>query len=170
MKLRIDAVTIPEGKGRIGMCACPGWRTHYSSMGTGLGEDLDTIRAWGASGLVTLLEPEEIEILGIGSMAGECSQRGMWWLHMPVRDMCAPDAGFDARWAEEGARLRALLQSGEGFVVHCWAGLGRTGTVAARLLTDFGIPPKRAISLVRAARAGAIQSLQQEIYVQRHGA
>lgn len=168
MKLCIDSVTVPDTNGRIGMCACPGGRTLLANAGAGLEEDLDAIREWGASGVVTLVEHEEIEILGIKSIGDECRQRGMWWLHMPVRDMCAPDLEFDARWEEKGARLRASLKFGESFVVHCWAGLGRTGTVTAKLLTEFGVPAKRAIALTRAARPGAIQSLQQEIYVQRH--
>lgn len=170
MKLRIDAVTVPGGSGRIGICACPGGHSLYSNTDAGsLGDDLDSIRGWGASGVITLVEQEEIEILGIGSIGDECRRRGMWWLHMPVRDMCAPDASFDARWTEESTRLRALLHIDESFVIHCWAGLGRAGTVAARLLTDCGVSAQRAVALVREARPGAIQSLQQEIYVQRHG-
>lgn len=167
MNLHIDAVTIPGVKGRIGMCACPGGRTLYSNAGADLGVDLNRIHDWGASGVVTLVEQEEIEVLGIESIGNECRHRGMWWLHMPVRDMCAPDTEFDRRWVSEGARLRALLQSDKSFVIHCWAGLGRAGTVAALLLTECGVPARDAIALVRAARPGAIQSLQQEIYVQR---
>lgn len=167
MKLRIDAVTVPRCRGRIGMCACPGGGLLYARAGTSLQADLDAIREWGASGILTLVEAEEIEVLGIGAIGDECRRRGMWWSHMPIRDMCAPDVEFDARWSEEGARLRALLQLNESFVVHCWAGLGRTGTVAAMLLTECGVPADRAIALVRAARPGAIQSLQQEVYVQR---
>jgi len=168
VEFRIDAVTVPESAGRIGMCACPGGRTLYSEAGGSLGEDLDAICEWGASGVVTLIEDPEIEILGITSIGKDCSRRSMWWLHMPIRDMCAPDVAFDARWVEEGARLRALLKANESIVVHCWAGLGRTGTITARILTEFGVPAKRAIRLVRAARPGAIQSLQQEVYLQRH--
>ena len=170
MKLRIDAVTVPECEGRIGMCACPGGRGLFSSAGTTLEKDLESIREWGASGLITLVEPEEIDILGIDAIADECRKRGMWWLHMPICDMCAPDVEFEARWMEEGPRLRALLQMNESFVIHCWAGLGRTGTVAAMLLAECGIPAKHAIALVRAARPGAIQSLEQEVFVRRRGA
>lgn len=164
-KLHIDSVDLPGTRGRIGICACPGGRTLYS--GASLSEDLDSIRAWGASGIVTLIEDEEIHFLGITSIGDECSRRDMWWLHMPIRDMCAPDARFDARWRQEGSQLRGRLAAGENFVVHCWAGLGRAGTIAARLLTEFGVPAEHAIARVRAARPGAIQSLQQEIYLRR---
>ena len=44
-------------------------------------------------------------------------------------------------------------------------GLGRTGTIASRLLVEFGTPPDEAIRQVRAARRGAVQTIQQERYV-----
>ena len=50
-------------------------------------------------------------------------------------------------------------------VVHCLAGLGRSGTVAARLLIELGHDPDEAIRRVRLARPGAIQSAAQEHYL-----
>ena len=52
-------------------------------------------------------------------------------------------------------------------VLHCYAGLGRTGLVAARILIEFGELPVRAIALVRAARRGTIQTAEQEAYLHR---
>ena len=60
-----------------------------------------------------------------------------------------------------------MARAGGHFVLHCWAGLGRTGTVAARLLVELGADPAAAIDLVRGSRPGAIQSLQQEVHVRR---
>jgi ADP-ribosyl-[dinitrogen reductase] hydrolase len=51
--------------------------------------------------------------------------------------------------------------------VHCRGGLGRAGTVAARLLAELGMAPADAISRVRAVRPGAIQTQAQREYVMR---
>lgn len=164
---RIDSVSVPGTRGRIGLCACPGVHAYFGGTARGLEDDLRAIRDWGAQGVVTLLEPEEMAMLDIRHLPESVGRLGLWWRHLPIRDMCAPDESFDAAWAEEGTRLRRILEEGGRFVVHCWAGLGRSGTVAARLLVEFGVPPESAIIDVREARPGAIQSLAQEIYVRQ---
>jgi protein-tyrosine phosphatase len=61
--------------------------------------------------------------------------------------------------------LHAELSSGGLIVVHCRGGLGRTGTVAARLLMERGVMVEGAIRRVRAARLGAIETTEQEDYL-----
>ena len=165
--IRIDSVAVPGTRGLIGLCACPGLSAYFGGRTRKLDEDLSAIREWGAEGLVTLLEAEEMQMLKLGQMKRSTERFGLWWRHLPIQDMCAPDETFDTAWGVEGERLRNILINGGRFVVHCWAGLGRTGTVAARLLVEFGLPPAAAIDEVRDARPGAIQSLAQELYVQR---
>ena len=79
--------------------------------------------------------------------------------------MGIPGADWENRWQREGATIRDALASGDNVVLHCLAGLGRTGTVAARLLIEFGMEPAAAILRVRDARPGAIQTRKQEKYV-----
>ena len=58
------------------------------------------------------------------------------WLHYPVRDLAAP---FDARQQDSPlAEWFLAMTRGERILLHCAAGLGRTGTVAARLLMLAG--------------------------------
>ncbi len=166
---RIDSVTAPGTSGRIGLCACPGLSTFFGARARKLEDDLRAIREWGAEGLVTLLEQEEMDMLKIRHMPSSANRHGLWWRHLPITDMCAPDDIFDGLWAMEGEYLRGILNQGGRFVVHCWAGLGRTGTIAARLLVEFGLEPPSAIDQVREARPGSIQSLAQEIYLKRLG-
>ena len=58
-----------------------------------------------------------------------------------------------------------MLREDRNILVHCRGGLGRAGTIAARLLIEIGIDPKIAISEVRAVRPGAIETVEQEKYV-----
>ena len=165
--LIIDAVRVPGG-GAIGMAHCPG-RNHVDGLGRrwnrDLGADLSSIEAWGARALVTLIEAREFASLGVPDLAIQIRRRQFDWVHLPIPDMCAPDADFARAWAKSGAPISRYLQDGEKIVVHCAGGLGRTGTVVARLLVDLGMPPAEAIATVRRARPGAIETTVQENHV-----
>lgn len=156
--------------GTIGMTICPG-RTLRGMSTAGwnrdLEADLDAVRDFGAAALVTLMHAEELAQYAAPAVEFERQvvARAMRWFHLPIVDMCAPDARFEQRWRHEGASLRALLGAGRNIVVHCLGGLGRTGTIAARLLVEYGESPEAAAARVRAARPGAIQTLDQEQYV-----
>ena len=164
-RLQIDSVRT-SGGGRIGLCACPGGRgVLMPGVEIDLEHDLETLLDWGAVGLVSLIEQAEFEVLMVTTLPMRARELGLWWRHLPIRDMCAPDAQFESRWSLEGTRLRGLLCQGASVAIHCWAGLGRTGTVAARLLVELGTEPAQAMRAVRKARPGAIQSVEQEAHV-----
>lgn len=160
--------TIPAGSGRIGISLCPG--KHQDDAITGswardLATDLDVVREWGAAAVVTLVEAHELTSLKVGRLGEEVVERGMAWLHLPIPDVTAPGPSFEATWPEAGATLHELLTNGQGVFIHCKGGLGRAGTVAARLLVELGSSPDAAIANVRAVRRGAIQTYEQEAYV-----
>ncbi|HVA32773.1 MAG TPA: protein-tyrosine phosphatase family protein, partial [Candidatus Baltobacteraceae bacterium] len=64
-----------------------------------------------------------------------------------------------------GTALCDRLRKGERVLVHCRGGLGRAGTVAARLLVELGMDPAEAIAAVRRARPNAIETAAQAAYV-----
>jgi hypothetical protein len=74
---------------------------------------------------------------------------GGLWLHVPI-----PDADIeDPDGVREAARLVAdRVGAGRRVLVHCWAGLNRSGVVSARALMFMGVPVDAAIAAVRAAR------------------
>lgn len=167
--LRIDAVAAPGASGLIGMTLCPGKKDPYAAFGAwdrDLAADLDAVGSWGASTVVTLVERHEFDLLGVPDFAAEVSARFRWhWL--PIRDGDVPDDTFEQRWPEAGAELRGRLAAGERVLVHCRAGLGRTGLVVSRLLVEFGETPLRALNAVRRARPGTVETMAQEHYVLR---
>ncbi|MFX7763978.1 protein-tyrosine phosphatase family protein, partial [Acinetobacter baumannii] len=68
-------------------------------------------------------------------------------------------------WRVLADGLRAALDRGERLVIHCRAGLGRSGMIAARLLVARGLPVETAIAAVRRARPGAIETSGQEAWI-----
>jgi ADP-ribosyl-[dinitrogen reductase] hydrolase len=163
--IQIAAVSAGGRYGRIGITFCPG--KHQDSALTGawardLAADIGAIEQWGAAAVVTLVEDQELAALKVSGIGDEVRKRRMAWLHLPIRDVCVQGQDFERQWLTAGESLRALLRSGFDIVVHCKGGLGRAGTVAARLLVELGTAPEAAMELVREVRPGAIETLAQE--------
>ena len=57
------------------------------------------------------------------------------------------------------------LRNGDGVLVTCMGGLGRTGTLVACLLLEAGLDAEAAIGATRAARLGTIENSAQEAFV-----
>lgn len=129
--------------------------------------DLRDIQIWGANVLVTLVEKHELESLGVSQLGIQAEHFDLEWLHLPIVDVSIPDEVFEMQWQKAGPGLHRLLYSGGRCVLHCKGGLGRTGTIAARLLVESGMEPQAAIEAVRRSRPGAIETAGQERYI--HG-
>ena len=169
--LRVAAVTPGEGRGRIGITLCPG-KTDPAGMTAAWARDLDTdldaIERWGATAVVSLITDRELDLLSVRDLPGAVRDRHMEWWHVPIPDGRPPGPGFEDAWAVAGEAVRDRLSLGFDVLVHCRGGLGRAGTVAARLLVELGASPEDAIRRVREARSRlAIETAPQEAHVAR---
>ncbi|MFO8051125.1 MAG: dual specificity protein phosphatase family protein [Thermoplasmatota archaeon] len=83
--------------------------------------------------------------------------------HFPVVDMSVPSE-------EDVLRILGSIDEEQGAImVHCAAGMGRTGTIMALYLVEKGMEPSRAISFVRQKRYGSIQTTAQENIIYHWG-
>jgi protein-tyrosine phosphatase len=71
------------------------------------------------------------------------------WRHLPMRNYGLADD--EAAWADGVRAVAADLRAGQRVLLHCAAGIGRTGTVAACVLKALGLPGPEALARVRAA-------------------
>ena len=164
--LQIDELAC--GAGVIGMTFCPGKKGESLYGGIwdrDLEVDIKAMETWGANIVVTLMEAHEFALLGIPEACEAFANMGPEWLHLPIVDVSTPDETFERRWIYFGHRLRGVLRRGGKVLIHCRGGLGRTGTIAARLLVEFGVSPGEAMRAVRAARSGTIETPRQEAWV-----
>ena len=87
---------------------------------------------------------------------------GIECLHLPTPDLKAPSEDFMDR-AVVFIHNRVLDKDGKSVVVHCHAGLGRTGCIlACYMIRHMGYTAERAIRHLRNERPGSIQSKAQE--------
>jgi len=162
--------SVRAGAGLVGMTFCPGKQQRVSLTGgwsRDVEADVASICAWGATIVVCLMEEHELRELQVTHLPEAVRRAGLEWLHMPIVEGCVPGVNWEARWRDTGPRLRDALIAGGRMVIHCNGGLGRTGTVCARLLIELGVDADTAIQTVREARPGAIENKLQEDYIRQ---
>ncbi|MCU1162475.1 cyclin-dependent kinase inhibitor 3 family protein [Stenotrophomonas maltophilia] len=169
--LIIGTVSVGGSGGAIGITFAPGKYQEAAMTGSwarDLDQDLGSIVHWGARHLVTLIEPWEFEELCISDLPQRAEDRGLTWHGLPITDGAAPDRRLLEKWQSLGPLLTADLLAGAKVVVHCKGGLGRAGTVAAMLLLQTGAATDAADAVlqVRRARPGAIETEQQENFLE----
>ncbi len=112
---------------------------------------LDGLREAGIGAIVTLTQR---------ALSGEAVNKfGFEYLHLPVKDFCAPAPGQVERFVRFCDEQTA---AGRAVAVHCRAGIGRTGVMLACYLVHLGEEPRAAIRKVRKVRPGALESAEQE--------
>jgi protein-tyrosine phosphatase len=148
----VDEVPLPTPTGRLWLCG-----KHF--VGPDPERALATV---GATVVVCLNEREELVDrypAYVEWLRRHVPERVVWH---PVPDLHAPEPAAARLLLTE---LEERLADGAGLLVHCGAGMGRAGTVAAGLLVTMGASVDEAIATVAAHRpmAGPEAGAQSEL-------
>ncbi|MFC3059998.1 protein-tyrosine phosphatase family protein [Paenirhodobacter populi] len=137
-------VSLPAGiSGRL-------WLTEMPGRSTLLSDFLSVARELGITGVVCLVPPENIT----HSAPDYAAARSVGLEDMQLLDCPIPDYGLPPDTIAFQAFIGDLanrLRQGERLVIHCAAGVGRTGMAAVVLMRALGLSPADALATVWAA-------------------
>ncbi len=91
----------------------------------------------GVDVVVSLLQFEEAKSLSLVNEGSVCEQCGIEFVNFPIKDHRVP--AFFVPFNQLITKLVGDVQQGKKLAIHCYAGIGRTGLVAASILVKLGM-------------------------------
>ena len=111
--------------------------------------------------VVSLLEREEAEDLGLADEGRLCGRLGLGFTRFPITDFGVPPHRDNVIGLVE--TLYDEITSGAHVVVHCRAGIGRSGLLACALLVRDGMSPAAAMHQASFARGVPVPQTGEQV-------
>jgi protein-tyrosine phosphatase len=145
-----------DGPGQLATMARP-------PGGSKLAGEMRELAAAGVTVCVSLLTDAEMTELDLTGESGAAQAAGIEFRRLPTEDFGTPERGALLAMA---ADLAARLRRGDGVVVHCRGGIGRSSILAAAVMIAEGSPSAGALERISAARGHQVpETAAQREYV-----
>lgn len=108
--------------------------------------------------LVSLLEQEEIQELGLQEEGALCALHGIKFIHFPIKDRSVPS------YADELIQMLSdKINAGAAVVIHCRMGIGRSSIIAGSVLLLNGHKVDEILNNISAVRSLKVPDTDEQI-------
>jgi protein-tyrosine phosphatase len=121
-------------------------------------KDFPALRAAGVTHLVTLLAENE----GASQLGNAATRAGLAWIWVPFHGAAVPDAARTRELKQVLREIRELVMAGNKLVIHCSAGIHRTGMFGYALLRQLGLSAEAARAKLAELRQLTAESVGQD--------
>ena len=149
---------------KIGISHCPGKLSAKIGSSMQLHSDLKSLKKQRVYCIVTLVDDSEIVDLGIKNFTNSISKFNFRHYCEIIKDRSIPSVDQSDNIKALLKNIRNQISLEKNVLVHCNAGLGRSGLIAALLVKTMGVFPD-SISHIRRYRPGAIETKEQEDFI-----
>jgi protein-tyrosine phosphatase len=111
--------------------------------------------------LVSMLEPDESDELGLTREREAISAVGISFRSFPIPDRSTPESTVEFRRFVEGLVEEAKLNRAIG--VHCRAGIGRSSLLIASTLCSQGMSPDDAFATIAVSRGREVPDTPEQV-------
>jgi protein-tyrosine phosphatase len=140
------------GKGVLSVMAKP-------VSGEWIEDEFIGLKSLGIDKVVSLLEKFEQQDVGLASEEELCVKNGIEYSSFPIPDRGLPETGQARIFIQE---LHQEIGNGKHIVIHCRAGIGRTGIIAGGVLVKSGMSAKEAFALISTARGVQVPDTEEQ--------
>jgi len=129
--------------------------------GDWLQDEIRGLSQLGINTIVSLLETREEADLDLAAERSTAEALGLTFLSFPIPDRGVPK---DARaFCAFATQVADHVRQGRGVVVHCRAGIGRSGLTAAGALVSLGHDPRDVFATLSTARGLPVPDTDEQL-------
>ena len=156
-------LTYPDNQ-FIGISHCPGKYSKDGGSIVQLYSDLKSLKHQKVDVIISLTSEIEIERLGIVNFREHLKNFGFIHIVEPIEDFSVPKSNRIKNVKELIKKILDLLKNNKSVLVHCNAGLGRSGIIVALVIKFIGVL-QDPVSHVRKYRSGAVETKEQTRFI-----
>jgi protein-tyrosine phosphatase len=126
-----------------------------------LEDEIKGLQLRGVHTVVSLLEYDEIQELGLEDEEAWCRRSAIEYINFPIEDNKVPP--HDDTYLDLLDTLRAKLQQGQKVAIHCRMGIGRASLVIAGLLIREGMTAEQAFAFISKQREMEVPDTEEQV-------
>lgn len=126
-----------------------------------LEDEIKLLAQKGVGTVVSLLEQDEIQELGLREEGKTCQKNQMVYLNLPIKDTQLPsDEAAVSKLIQE---VKQKIEAGEKVVIHCRMGIGRASIIAGAVLLKKGTNAQQVIEKITKARELKVPDTEEQL-------